>query len=156
MTHRMYVAEAEIVALAKLHEPYIRRVIVHRQPTFLHEQSVGVRPRRPHRDTLLTVVQYLRSKGDDEAADKAPKNEITACLGSGSSKCIRQLQIIEIEREYTGYIITSDGIHDYLDEDELEFFISQNDYSDERFKLLINSAKEQGSCDDKSIIIIKC
>ena len=103
-----------------------------------------------------TTVQFLRSKGDFAAADAAPKNEITSCLGAGITKGLSQIQVYEIDKDYTGYVITSDGIHDYLEDDCLEDFVSERDYSERAFEQLANLASENGSDDDKSIVIVLC
>lgn len=103
-----------------------------------------------------TTVQFLRSKGDFAAADAAPKNEITSCLGAGITKGLSQIQVCEIDKDFTGYVITSDGIHDYLEDDCLEDFVSEKDYSERAFEQLANLASENGSDDDKSIVIVLC
>lgn len=102
-----------------------------------------------------TTVEWLRSRGEYDAAEKAPVNEITGCLGSGDPARLNQLQTREIDRDYSGYIITSDGIHDYLEEEALEDFIGQQDFSEEAFHELFNRASAKGSTDDKSMIVIK-
>ena len=102
-----------------------------------------------------TTVELLRSRGDYEAAELAPQNEITACMGSGNKARLSQLQIIEVDREYSGYVITSDGIHDYLEIEDIEDFISFGDWSKQAFENLSQKAKDNGSNDDKSIVIVK-
>jgi len=102
-----------------------------------------------------TTTEMLKSRGEFEAAELAPKNEITACFGSGDSTLINQLQIFNIEKEYSGYVLTSDGFHDHLDEEDIEDFCSQGDYSFQAFEDLAEAAREKGSVDDKSIIIIR-
>ncbi len=102
-----------------------------------------------------TTVEILKARGESDLADGVPQNEITACLGSGSSVRISQLQIVDLDKEYAGYIITSDGLHDYLDEEIIEDFAAHSDYSEEAFHSLINQAKERGSIDDKSIIVLR-
>ncbi|MGI6337104.1 MAG: PP2C family protein-serine/threonine phosphatase [Eubacteriales bacterium] len=102
-----------------------------------------------------TTVELLRARGDYDAAERAPQNEITACMGSGNPARIAQLQIIEVDREYSGYVLTSDGIHDYLDLEDIEDFISSGDWSKQAFEELAQRAKSKGSDDDKSIIIIR-
>lgn len=102
-----------------------------------------------------TTVELLRQRGAYDAAENAPSNEITSCMGAGSPAMINQLQVIDIDKEYSGYVLTSDGIHDHLDEEALEDFIANNDYSESAFEDLTNQATEKGSADDKSIIIIK-
>ena len=102
-----------------------------------------------------TTVEYLKARGDYEAAENAAKNEITACFGGGTSSTIKQLQIYEFDRDYAGFVITSDGFHDYLDEEALEDFISADSFTEDSFKSLAQKAEEAGSTDDKSIIVIK-
>ena len=67
---------------------------------------------------------------------------------------INLLQVSILERDYSGFLITSDGIHDYLDEEVLEDFIAECDYSEQSFERLIQKAKDSGSSDDKSILLI--
>lgn len=102
-----------------------------------------------------TTVEMLLSRGDYEAAESAPRNEITACMGGGTPARIAQLQIIEVEKEYSGYVLTSDGIHDYVDVEDIEDFLSYGDWSKQAFEKLSQRAKFNGSDDDKSIIIIR-
>ena len=102
-----------------------------------------------------TTVELLRARGDYDAAERAPQNEITSCMGAGTPARIAQLQIIGIEKEYSGYVITSDGIHDYMDVEDIEDFISRGDWSKQAFERLSQKAKDNGSDDDKSIIIVK-
>lgn len=102
-----------------------------------------------------TTVEMLRQRGAFDAAENAPANEITSCMGAGVPTMIGQLQIIEIDKEYSGFVLTSDGIHDYLDEEALEDFIANNNYSEGSFETLVQQATENGSTDDKSIIVFK-
>ena len=52
-------------------------------------------------------------------------------------------------------MLTSDGIHDYMDVEDIEDFISRGDWSKQAFEKLSQQAKDNGSDDDKSIIIVK-
>lgn len=101
-----------------------------------------------------TTVEWLRMRGQYDAADNAPSNEITACFGSGNSSRLTQHKVVEIDRSYAGYVLTTDGIHDYVDIEELEAFLSEGDFSKEAFSELIQKAKDNGSLDDKSIVLI--
>lgn len=101
-----------------------------------------------------TIVELLRSRGAFEAAERAPKNEITACFGAANSNYLNQLQVIDLEKEYQGFVLTTDGLHDYLDEDEIERFCSQGDYTEKAFAELAETACRNGSEDDKSIIVV--
>ena len=102
-----------------------------------------------------TTVEFLKSRGDYVAAESAPRNEITACFGSGNLNAIKQLTVHESDRAYSGFVMTSDGIHEYLSEELLENFISSDTYTEEAFIALSHEASKNGSLDDKSIIIIK-
>lgn len=102
-----------------------------------------------------TTAELLRARGDYDAAERAPQNEITACMGAGTPTSIAQLQIIEVEKEYSGFVLTSDGIHDYVDVEDIEDFISRGDWSKQAFEELSQQAKNNGSYDDKSIIIVR-
>lgn len=101
-----------------------------------------------------TIVEWLRTKGQYEAAESAATNEITACFGGGNNSYFQQFSIEDLGRDYRGYVLTSDGIHDYLETEELEDFFAENDFSEEAFVRLANRAKENGSVDDKSIVVI--
>lgn len=102
-----------------------------------------------------TTVEYLRSRGDFDAADSAAQNEIISCFGAGNTSTLSQLQFCEIDKDYAGFIITSDGIHDYLDEETIEDFAAAKVFTEDSFKSLIQLAKDCGSADDKSIIVVK-
>lgn len=102
-----------------------------------------------------TTVEWLKDRGQFEAAENVPGNEITACFGSGNNARLKQLSVIELDRPYSGYILTSDGIHDYLDDEELEDFLVEGDFTESAFREIIEHAKANGSADDKSIILIK-
>ncbi len=102
-----------------------------------------------------TTVEFLKARGDYDAAGEAPQNEITSCMGAGIASMISQLQIIESEKEYAGFVLTSDGFHDYIDVEDIEDFIAYADFSEQAFRQLAQKAKANGSDDDKSIIIIR-
>lgn len=102
-----------------------------------------------------TTVEFLRSRGDFEAADSAIQSEITSCFGAGHVANISQLQVCEIDRDYAGFVITSDGLHDYLDEEVVEDFVAFGLFSEDAFKRLVQQARENGSVDDVSVIIVK-
>lgn len=101
-----------------------------------------------------TTVEWLKDRGQFEAAENAPSNEITACFGSGNEARLKQLSVYEIDRPYSGYILTSDGIHDYLDDEEIEDFLTTGEFTESSFIEIANRAKANGSSDDKSIIVI--
>ena len=101
-----------------------------------------------------TTVEWLRSRGLYEAAEYAPSNEITACFGAGDSARLQQLNMIDVDKDFYGYVLTSDGIHDYLEIEDIEDFVSAQDYGEDAFSALAKMATECGSTDDKSIVLI--
>ena len=101
-----------------------------------------------------TTVELLRSRGDFDAAENAPQSEITSCFGAGNVATISQLQVYEIDKNYAGFIITSDGLHDYLDEEVVEAFIAHRVFSEGAFKSLAQQARNNGSQDDISVIVV--
>ncbi len=102
-----------------------------------------------------TTAEFFRSRGDFEAADNAIQSEITSCFGAGTAATIRQLQVYEIDKSYAGFVITSDGLHDYLDEEVVEAFVASGMFSEELFKKMVQKARDNGSADDISIIVAK-
>lgn len=101
-----------------------------------------------------TTAEWLRSRGMYEAAECAPSNEITACFGSGNPVRLQQLTMFDIERDFIGYLVTSDGIHDYLEIEDMEDFVEAKDFSKDAFAALARKAEDNGSMDDKSIVLI--
>ena len=101
-----------------------------------------------------TTVEFLRSRGDFDAAENAPQSEITSCFGAGNMATISQLQVYEIDKNYAGFVITSDGLHDYLDEEVIEDFIARGIFSEDAFKSLVQQARDNGSQDDISAIVV--
>lgn len=102
-----------------------------------------------------TTVEYLKSRGDFEAAERAAQSEITSCFGAGIAATISQLQVSEIDKDYAGFVISSDGLHDYLDEEAIEDFVASGIFSEDAFRSLILQARENGSEDDISVIVVK-
>lgn len=101
-----------------------------------------------------TTVEWLRSRGMYEVAECAPTNEITACFGSGNSARLQQLTAIDVDKKFSGYFLSSDGIHDYLEIEDIEDFVAANDFSESAFSALAQKAAENGSTDDKSVVLI--
>lgn len=102
-----------------------------------------------------TTVEFLRSRGDFDAADNAIQSEITSCFGTGITAAINQLQVYEIDKSYAGFVITSDGLHDYIDEEVIEDFAASGMFFEDNFKSLARQARGNGSADDISIIVVK-
>lgn len=107
-----------------------------------------------------TTVNWLMKTGKITTTDAEnfnKRNEITACLGGGNTKLISQLVFADSNSEIENsnkVIITSDGIHEYVSIDELEYHLNKSVQIIDICRELIEKAKENGSQDDRSIIII--
>lgn len=102
-----------------------------------------------------TTYQWLLNLGQIEAAEKCNKNEITNCLGGGNAQygrgvCVKENNALSL---YKRFLLTTDGIHEYISIDELEDFAS-GEMSEIAMKRLLDKASENGSSDDKTLIVI--
>ena len=104
-----------------------------------------------------TTYQWLLSIGQKEAAESCNKNEISACMGGGSEDLAKRLEVRTIFEE--GFpnilIFTSDGIHEYLDIDQLETLIFSGKSDIELINEAIEEAAKNGSEDDRTLIIVR-
>ncbi|PNT92256.1 hypothetical protein CDQ83_01380 [Clostridium thermosuccinogenes] len=102
-----------------------------------------------------TTLNYLLATGQltaEEGENFARKNEITACFGGGTE------DLFNIKISNIGYLgapimITSDGLHDYLTVDQMEDIIDEFGLTEKACEEMIAAAREQGSCDDISIVL---
>lgn len=100
-----------------------------------------------------TTYNFLYKMGRIEDAEHCNKSEIISCLGGGNQS-LYQPSIMDI-KSFQTLVITSDGIHDYIDIDSLEFIINNTEMAmDEKVQAIIKKAIESGSKDDLSIVII--
>lgn len=105
-----------------------------------------------------TTYQWLISNGNRDIAERCNKNEIRGAFGGGSLKYVDSLIVEKIfERRMPPLmLLTSDGIHDFLNIDEIEDIVSSCDLSlEEKTDKLINTAISKGSYDDCSAILIE-
>lgn len=105
-----------------------------------------------------TTYQMLMDRGMPEEAEKAPKNEIISCLGGGNEKQLYRIQVnsLKVSPNQKMIILTSDGIHDYVDIDFMEDTLNRDDLSlGEKADLLILQALKLESEDDKTVLIVE-
>lgn len=104
-----------------------------------------------------TTYQWLVSMGDYTAAEKCNKSEINGCFGSGNAKLLERLEVKEVFAAGipNTMILTSDGIHDYVDLDTMEEEIVGGADDMTIINNLIEKASINGSMDDKSVVIIR-
>lgn len=103
-----------------------------------------------------TQYQQLINMGEYEAAERTNKSVILGCFGGGNTKYLSTLEVAQVfEEELPEVIIlTSDGIHDFIDIDGIEDWM--NDYQSlDDFNTIIDHANELGSIDDKSVVYIQ-
>ena len=103
-----------------------------------------------------TTYQWLLDKGDEETASFCNRSEIRGALGGGREDLAKQIMVEQVfnRRVPNLMLLTTDGVHDTLSQDEIEDTISGSNTSLEKAKLLCKKAAEQGSEDDRSAIVI--
>ncbi len=102
-----------------------------------------------------TTLSYLLSTGQltqDDAYSFERKNEITACFGGGNAAYFK-LKTYELGGIASPFVITSDGIHDYLSADQMEDILEEYGLTILACEKMISTAREMGSQDDASIMI---
>ena len=78
-------------------------------------------------------------------------------MGGGAEKYFAPLVVEAQEKLLTqesNLILTSDGIHDYLDEEDLEELLNADIDAYRLCKIMAAAARENGSVDDISIVIV--
>lgn len=104
-----------------------------------------------------TTYQWLLMTGNYEAAEACSKSEIRGAFGGGDTKYLDTLVVEEVfERGIPGMILlTTDGIHDVLDIDEIEEAASSELNPARKADRLIAMAREKGSQDDCTVVFVK-
>lgn len=101
-----------------------------------------------------TTLNYLLSTGQlstEEAAAFDRKNEITACFGGGSQSLFK-IKCNPIDSLVSPFMMTSDGVHDYISVDQMEDIIAEHGITIAACKAIIDTARQNGSKDDSSIL----
>ena len=102
-----------------------------------------------------STLNYLLKTGQLSQSDITSfnrKNEITACFGGGNARYFKDM-VSSIDSINNSFIITSDGIHDYIDIDQMEEIIRDFGISLDACECFKEIARLNGSTDDISIII---
>lgn len=111
----------------------------------------GAHIRRLTRDH--TTYAWLMNEGRMAEARMCNRSEITCCLGGGMATLLSQLEILPLE-DFTALLMTSDGIHDILDDGQIETVLSHADSPAAACRLLCDSAQDMGSRDDLTAALI--
>ena len=101
-----------------------------------------------------TTLSYLLAAGQlspEEAESFDRKNEITACFGGGAARFFK-IKCSTVDSLPSPFMITSDGIHDYISIDLMEDIIADNGITVSACEAIIAAARKAGSKDDMSIV----
>lgn len=102
-----------------------------------------------------TTLNYLLATGQlaaEDAESFSRKNEITACFGGGGAHLFK-MKCSTIGSLPSPFVMTSDGIHDYISIDLMEDIIADNGITISACEAMITAARNAGSKDDISIVI---
>ena len=102
-----------------------------------------------------TTLNYLLATGQLTAKDAesfSRKNEITACFGGGAAHLLK-IKCSQVDSFTVPFMLTSDGIHDYVSVDQMEDILAEKGISIETCEALIAAARSEGSVDDVSIVM---
>ncbi len=109
--------------------------------------------------TDYTTYQFLLDHGQPEAAERCNKCEIISCMGGGSPENLSRIQakhVYEGGRQPKLILLTSDGIHEFVDLDCMEEILADDGIGDlDKTDILIREALEHGSADDKTAVIVR-
>lgn len=101
-----------------------------------------------------TTYNWLKSSGQGEAAEACNKNEITNCFGGADQRLLSKLVVSGLP-PFSLMILTSDGVHEYVDQDTLEDIINGQGSFEEKCEAILNKAIENGSEDDMTVVVIE-
>ena len=101
-----------------------------------------------------TVYNRLLKMGMVDEAAQCKKNEITSCFGGKNAALADNLNVTPCQDFYI-MLLTSDGVHEYISLDEIERLLTADASSGlEKCEVIIKAAKDAGSADDMSVVII--
>ena len=100
-----------------------------------------------------TTYNWLLSSGQTEAAESCNKSEITNCFGGNNPALLSKLFISDCQ-QFSLALLTSDGVHEYVDLDTLEEIITGEGLPSDKCEEIVQRAIDAGSEDDLSVVII--
>lgn len=103
-----------------------------------------------------TTYNWLMECGQYEAAEQCNKSEINCCFGGGTSRYARRLVVDKLFDDCPDtLVLTSDGIHEFVDIDSIEDALATSESDCEAVKSITDIAIKNGSTDDKTIVIVR-
>lgn len=100
-----------------------------------------------------TTYNWLLSSGQTEAAERCNKSEITNCFGGNNPALLSKLFISDCQ-QFSLALLTSDGVHEYVDLDSLEEIVTGEGPLSDKCDEIVQRAIDAGSEDDLSAVII--
>ena len=100
-----------------------------------------------------TTFNWLQKIGRKEEAEACNRNEITNCFGGGNSSFLSKLYVAELS-DFKRMILTSDGVHEYVDIDLLEDILNSDSSGEEKCNRILDAALAAGSEDDMTVILV--
>ena len=100
-----------------------------------------------------TTYNWLKSSGQTDAAEYCNRNEITNCFGGGNPSLFSKI-FTEEQPHFAEALLTSDGVHEYVDIDTLEDIMNSEANYEEKCEMIIQKALDADSSDDMTIVII--
>ena len=100
-----------------------------------------------------TTYNWLLSSGQAEAAENCNKSEITNCFGGNNPTLLSKLLISDCQ-QFSLALLSSDGIHEYIDRDTLEAIIAGEGTLSDKCEEIAQRAIDAGSEDDISVVIL--
>lgn len=100
-----------------------------------------------------TTYNWLLSSGQVDAAQTCNKSEITNCFGGNNPALLIKLMVCECQ-QYALALLTSDGVHEYVNLDSMEEIISGEGTLRDKCEEIAKRAIDAGSEDDISVVII--
>jgi len=104
-----------------------------------------------------TVRQFYLDHNDPEKAAICNPNAIYCCFGGGRMELANGLSVTKMPWDALPevLVLTSDGIHEFVDVDQMETILSQSESDEEAIKAMTAIALENGSRDDKTVMILR-
>lgn len=104
-----------------------------------------------------TTYQWLLDRGMTDAAEACNKSEIRGAMGGGRKEYMGPLTVERVfeRRVPSTLLLTTDGVHEYLSQDELEEILEKEQTALACANDLCEHALAAGSDDDRSAVIIR-
>ena len=101
-----------------------------------------------------TLCERLRQMGQTEEAKRANPSELIGCFGGGDRRFAAPLTVWEVP-DFRTLLLTSDGVHDHLDTEAVEMILISQMTDEEKCRSIRHEARQNGSTDDISVVIIR-